>query len=141
MTIQVTQVPIRTLKEVALRHGTHFFSRVWARIFRSRLPENVHTFCDGGHTFYVFVTSEQRDWDTPRMYTVRLHVVRTDDEGKKSYETIQDGVPLTTSMQHETRSQATSAMNRWFKDMQVTGVLHPSVNAIVNRHLKGGCVT
>lgn len=136
MTIQVTQVPIRRLKEVALKHGTHYFSKVWARIFRSRLPEYVYTFDNRGHTFYVFVTSEQRDWNTPRLYTVRLHVVRTDDEGRRSYETIQEGVPLTTFMQHETRSQATSAMNRWLKDMQVTGVLHPLVNAIVNRHVK-----
>lgn len=59
---------IEQLKGLNAAHGMHFFSASSMRFFRSRVGSNVYAARDG----WVFVTSEQFDDRSPRLYTVRL---------------------------------------------------------------------
>lgn len=53
------------VKLAARNMGSHFFDADTMRFFGSRIGERVY----GGR---FFVTSEQREWNTPRRYTVRV---------------------------------------------------------------------
>ncbi|GAB3843207.1 DUF7447 family protein [Hymenobacter jeollabukensis] len=55
------------IKAANHKHGGHFFSPGALRFFRSRVSEKVHQ----GPGGIYFVTSEQFDERSPRLYTVR----------------------------------------------------------------------
>ena len=61
-------ISIEQLKAVNTANGYHFFSAGSMRFFRSRVGSNVYPAADG----WVFVTSEQFDDNSPRLYTVRI---------------------------------------------------------------------
>lgn len=62
-----TSYDLALIKAAHQNHGGHFFSAGALRFFRSRISEKVHQ----GPGGIYFVTSEQFDECSPRLYTVR----------------------------------------------------------------------
>jgi len=56
---------VHEIKQANRAAGYHFFEPSTMRFFRSRVGDTVY----GGR---YFVTSEQFDWSSPRLYTVRV---------------------------------------------------------------------
>ena len=59
---------ISEVKQANQRAGYYFFERATMRFFKSRVARSCYATKDGGA---YFVTSEQFDHTTPRLYTVR----------------------------------------------------------------------
>lgn len=59
---------MKQLKLYARQHGSHFFDPDTMRFFRSRVGDKMYPAPDG----IYFVTSEQYDASSPRLYTVRF---------------------------------------------------------------------
>jgi hypothetical protein len=55
------------IKRAAYGAGSHWFDRSAMRYFNSRIGERVHPVPGGA----LFVSSEQFDWNSPRLYSVR----------------------------------------------------------------------
>jgi hypothetical protein len=88
---------MESVKRANAALGHYFFSPDTMRFFRSRLP----------HTVYYgryFVTSEQFDYDSPRLYTIRV----ANPDG--SIDTVGE------FQQYRSRSAAVNAIHRMMKD-------------------------
>ena len=59
---------VSALKQYARECGSHFFDADTMRFFRSRVAPRVYHMATG----IVFITSEQFDANSPRLYTVRI---------------------------------------------------------------------
>lgn len=67
MTTQTVPTTITDIRRRNRAFGAHFFDADTLRFFRSRILPTVHA----GRERAFFVTSEQFDDDSPRLYTVR----------------------------------------------------------------------
>ena len=85
---------IQEIERANENHGHHFFEPSSKRFFRSRIGETVY----GGR---YFITSEQFDYTSPRLYTVRM----ARDDG--SIETIGDFQAFRTASQARAAIRAT----------------------------------
>ena len=85
---------IREIERANQDRGHHFFEPTAKRFFRSRVGKTVY----GGR---YFVTSEQFDYSSPRLYTVRM----ANDDG--SIETIGDFQAFRTASQARAAIRAT----------------------------------
>jgi len=74
--LSYTKIPIAELKQRNERAGHYFFSKETTRFFRSRYPENAYT-ADKKKAY--FITSEQREDDSPRLYSIRVYNLETDN--------------------------------------------------------------
>ena len=89
-----------TTNDIERVYSGHFFDADTKRFFRSRIGETVY----GGR---YFITSEQFDSRSPRLYTVR--------------EVSADGQNITTVgdfQQHATRAQALAAINWMIRERE-----------------------
>jgi hypothetical protein len=59
---------VEDLKRVNAELGEYYFSPDTMRFFRSRVAEGINHTLDG----IVFITSEQFDDNSPRLYTIRI---------------------------------------------------------------------
>jgi hypothetical protein len=62
--------PIRTLDDAEARHTGYWFSRGATAFFRSRVSPTMYP--DDARKVSYFVSSEQFDYQSPRLYTVRV---------------------------------------------------------------------
>ena|SRR3990167_2108062 len=92
---------IQEIERANENRGHHFFKPAAKRFFRSRIGETVY----GGR---YFVTSEQFDYSSPRLYTVRM----ANDDG--SIETIGEFQAYRTS------SQARAAIRATLRELEPT---------------------
>lgn len=61
---------VRELKREFMAAGNHFFDESAMRFFNSRVEGDPVESADGGRVY--FVTSEQYDEESPRLFTVRV---------------------------------------------------------------------
>ena len=90
----------RTMTEIKKANdaiGNHWFEASTMRFFGSRVGSTTYPAPAGGE---YFVSSEQREWNTPRCYTIRHAKVNG------SIDTVGD------FMAYQTRSQAVAAVKR-----------------------------
>jgi len=71
-----TLIPIAELKYRNERAGYFFFSKDTTRFFRSRYAQDAYT-VDKKKAY--FITSEQREADSPRLFSVRVYNLETDN--------------------------------------------------------------
>ena len=77
MTTRQYQQPIESanysryyLEQCNKHYGKHFFDADTLRFFNSRISNEIVVAASNERV--LFVTSEKRDWNTPRLYTVRV---------------------------------------------------------------------
>lgn len=87
---------VNDIKQLAADTGNHFFDRDAMRFFKSRIGHKVY----GGR---FFVSSEQFDDGSPRLYTVR---VATYEGGRLDVDTVGG------FQQYETRADAVAAIRQ-----------------------------
>lgn len=73
---EVHTIGIATLKARNAAAGRHFFSPNTTRFFRSRYPRTAYT---ADHRKAYFVTSEAFDDRSPRLYTLRVYDLETQE--------------------------------------------------------------